>query len=180
MLLKKAFRNCLFDREQRSKVLKEAYCFYFRWRGIKLFPGNLSSFRIFSGFSSNLQISVDWMIVYWSNMIWKCSFPEIYPVSRFFPGFSGFNSNLQILVDWMIVYWSNMIFFSFREIYLISRFYRALFKSSDLDGFNHISSNNLFIKYDIIIFFSGIYPVFGFSVFLILRKFLYFIDFDQN
>ena len=36
-----------------------------------------------------------WM-VHFSNMIWWFSFPEIYPVSGYFPDFSGFSPNLQI------------------------------------------------------------------------------------
>ena len=44
----------------------------------------LDFFRIFPEF---LQISVDWMIFYLSNVIWWFSFPVIYPVSGFFPGF---------------------------------------------------------------------------------------------
>ena len=66
---------------------------FLSWKFIQ-FP---DFFPDFPGFSSNLQISVDWMIVYLSNMIWWFSFLEIYPVSRFFRTFPGF---LQIFTFW--------------------------------------------------------------------------------
>ena len=135
-------------------------------------------------------------MVYFSNIIWWFSFPEISPVSGFF---SGFSSKFQISDDWMIVYLSDMIrWFSFPEIYPVSgsfpNFFQTFFKSLDfswlndsllvkydmmllfprnLSGIRIFSDlqiiDILFIKYDMMIFFSGNYPVF--SVFFWILNF---------
>ena len=140
---------------------------------IIFFPGNLSGFQIFSGFSSNLQISVDWMIVYLSNMIWWFCFPEIYPVSGFFPKFSRVSSNFNGLNDSLLIAYDLMIFFpgNVSGFRIFPGFFRIFFKSSDFSIFLQII-DTLFINYDMIIFFSGNYPVSGFLVLLNFLKLL--------
>ena len=83
------------------------------------------------------------LMVYFSNMIWWSSLPEIYPVSGFFSDFSGFSSKLQISMVWTM----------FLQII-----------------------DSLFIKYDMIIFFSGKYLDSGFSPFFLnpLKIFVFY------
>ena len=105
-------------------------------------------------------------MVYFSDIIWWFSFPEIYPVSGFFrisfksSDFSSLNASLLIKYDIMVFFPVN--FPDFRIFLNFPGFSSSLHISMFLAIFLQIT-DSLFIKYDMI-FFSGSYPVFGFSL----------------
>ena len=93
--------------------LHSMYVIHLKYDMMIFFPGNFSGFRIFSGFFrivfkfSNLQISVDLLIVYSSSTVLiKYDMMVFFPgnlsdfqiFSRIFPDFPGFFSNLQTLM----------------------------------------------------------------------------------
>ena len=98
-------------------------------------------------------------VVYFSNMIRRFSFPEIYPVSGLFSGyfpdiFRIFIKSSEFFTEWM-VYFSHMIWWvSFQEIYPVFRFFPDFRIFQQFLSFLH-RMDGFLLPYDMMIFFSG-------------------------
>ena len=102
----------------KLRSLKIFFLFFLRFFFEVFFWGGTS--QIFISKQVWPYFFTEWM-VYFSYMIWWSSFPEIYPISGFFPRI--FIKYSDFFTEWM-VYLSYMIWwFSFTEIYPVSGFF---------------------------------------------------------